>query len=207
MKNLTVLDHPLLQVCVTCLRDETTPPATFRRKLAEAAALMVTDATRDLAVRPVTVKTPLARARGAELRHEIILVPVLRAGLAFLDAFLQVLPDARVGFIGIKRDEATAQPHIYSASLPVSLKDTEALVLDPMLATGGSAVAAIELLRARQAKRIRLISLVAAPPGVKAVNEAHPDVRIFTAALDPKLNSRAYIVPGLGDAGDRAFRV
>lgn len=207
MKNLTVIDHPLIRVCVTALRDKHTPPAAFRRKLSEAAALMVAEVTRELATKTVRVETPLAMTRGHALRHEVILVPVLRAGLSFLDPFLHVLPDAKVGFIGIKRDEATAQPHVYSASLPESLKGHDALVLDPMLATGGSAVAAIDLLQQRGVQSVRLVSLVAAPPGVRAVSRAHPEVPIFTAALDPRLNSRSYIVPGLGDAGDRAFRV
>jgi uracil phosphoribosyltransferase len=207
VKNLTVLDHPLIRVCVTALRDKSTPPAAFRRKLSEAAALMVADVTRDLATKTVKVETPLATARGHALKREVILVPVLRAGLAFLDPFLQVLPEAKVGFIGIKRDEATALPRVYSASLPESLAHHDAIVLDPMLATGGSAVEAIRLLRDRGAASVRLVSLVAAPPGVRAVLKAHPGVPVFTAALDPRLNSRYYIVPGLGDAGDRAFRV
>lgn len=207
MKNLTVLDHPLLRVCVTALRDEGTAPAAFRRKLSEAAALMVADVTRELPTKPTKVQTPLAVTRGYALKREIILVPVLRAGLAFLEPFLNILPDCKVGFIGIKRDEITVQPHVYSSSLPDSLVSHDAIVLDPMLATGGSAVAAIRLLRERGAKSIRLVSLVAAPPGVRAVAKAHPDVLMFAAALDPKLNSRSYIVPGLGDAGDRAFRV
>lgn len=207
MKNLTVLDHPLLRVCVTALRDKATPPAAFRRKLSEAAALMAADVTRDLPTKTVRVESPLAVTRGHVLRRELILVPVLRAGLSFLDPFLQILPDAKVGFVGIKRDEATALPRVYSASLPESLSGHDAVVLDPMLATGGSAVAAIGLLRERGAASVRLVSLVAAPPGVKAVGRAHPGIRIFTAALDPRLNSKSYIVPGLGDAGDRAFRV
>ncbi len=207
MKNLTVLDHPLLRVCVTALRDKATPPAAFRRKLSEAAALMAADVTRDLPTKTVRVESPLAVTRGHALRRELILVPVLRAGLSFLDPFLQILPDAKVGFVGIKRDETTALPHVYSASLPESLSGHDAVVLDPMLATGGSAVAAIGLLRDRGAASVRLVSLVAAPPGVRAVGRAHPGIRIFTAALDPRLNSKSYIVPGLGDAGDRAFRV
>ncbi len=207
MKNLTVLDHPLIRVCVTALRDRATAPATFRRKLAEAAALMVADVTRDLGTKSVKVETPLATTRGHALKREVILVPILRAGLAFLDPFLQVLPEAKVGFIGIKRDEATAQPHVYSASLPESLAGHDAIVLDPMLATGGSAVAAIRLVCGRGAHSVRLVSLVAAPPGVRAVAKEHPSVPIFTAVLDPRLNASRYIVPGLGDAGDRAFRV
>jgi len=207
VKNLTVLSHPLLRVCVTALRDKTTPPAAFRRKLCEAAALMAAEVTRDLATKTISVETPLAVARGHALKREVILVPVLRAGLAFLDAFLEILPEAKVGFIGIKRDEETAMPHVYSASLPASLAGHDALVLDPMLATGGSAVEAIRLLRERRAASVRLVSLVAAPPGVRAVHRTHAAVPVFVAALDPRLNSRSYIVPGLGDAGDRAFRV
>jgi len=207
VKNLTVLDHPLLRVAMTRLRDETTSSPEFRRKLGEAAALMAPEVTRALPTRAVRVKTPLATTRGWELKNGVVLVPVLRAGLAFLPGFLEVLPDARVGFIGIRRDEATALPTVYSSNLPESLRGIEVIVLDPMLATGGSAVAAIRLLRERGARSIRLVTLVAAPPGVKAVTDAHPDVSVFTVALDPKLNSRSYIVPGLGDAGDRTFGV
>lgn len=207
MKGLTVVEHPVLAATVTRLRDEVTPVPEFRRLLDVAATLMVAEVTSGLAVRTVKVKTPLALTRGAVLKRDIILVPILRAGLALLDAFQRVLPAAKVGFVGVKRDAVTHHAHTYSSSLPDELEDIEVIVLDPMLATGGSAVATLDLLRARGARAVRFVSVVAAPPGVAALLEAHPGARIFTAALDPKLNAKAYIVPGLGDAGDRAFGV
>ncbi|HTH48627.1 MAG TPA: uracil phosphoribosyltransferase [Candidatus Limnocylindria bacterium] len=207
MQGLTVVDHPLLAATVTRLRDETTLVPEFRRLLDQAATLMIADVTRDLATKAVRVKTPLAMAPGAVLRRPVILVPILRAGLAFLDAFQRVMPTAKVGFVGVKRDAVTHQAHTYSSSLPDDLKGLEVIVLDPMLATGGSAVATLDLLWQRGARQLRLVTLVSAPPGVETVLRAHPSVRVYTAALDPKLNSQAYIVPGLGDAGDRAFGV
>lgn len=207
MRGLTVIEHPLLAATLTRLRDETTTVREFRRLLDVAATLMVAEVTNGLAVRVVKVKTPLAFAKGVAPKHEIILIPILRAGLALLDAFQHVLPEAKVGFVGVKRDAVTHRAHTYSSSLPDKLDDTEVIVLDPMLATGGSAVATLDLLRTRGARAVRLVSVVAAPPGVAALLEAHPGTRIFTAALDPKLNAKAYIVPGLGDAGDRAFGV
>ena len=211
MKNLTVLDHPLIRVCVTALRDKSTPPAAFRRKLSEAAALMVADVTRDLATKTVKVETPLATARGHALKREVILVPVLRAGLAFLDPFLQVLPEAKVGFIGIKRDEATALPRVYSASLPESLADHDAIVLDPMLATGGTLAAAVRFLVDRGADHITCICLLAAPEGIERLtallDDLHVPCTLVLAGLDERLNEKGYIVPGLGDAGDRLYGV
>lgn len=207
MQGLTLIKHPLLAATVTRLRDETTPVPEFRRLLDVAATLMVVEATHSLAVKPVKVKTPLAHAKGVALKREVILVPILRAGLALLDAFQRVLPAAKVGFVGVKRDAVTHEARTYSASLPETLDGLEVIVLDPMLATGGSAVVTLDLLRARGAVGVRLVSVVAAPPGVAAVLAAHPDTQVFTAALDPKLNAKAYIVPGLGDAGDRAFGV
>ena len=207
MKGFTLVEHPLLAATVTRLRDEATPVPEFRRLLDVAATLMLAEVTREVAVKPVKVKTPLAAAKGVAVRHDIILIPILRAGLALLDAFQRVLPAARVGFVGVKRDAVTHRAHTYSSSLPDELEDFEVIVLDPMLATGGSAVATLDLLRARGARKVRLVSVVAAPPGVSAVLKAHPGTQVFTAALDPKLNAKAYIVPGLGDAGDRAFGV
>ncbi len=207
MQGLTIIDHPLLAATVTRLRDETTLVPEFRRLLDQAATLMIADVTRELASKKVRVKTPLALSSGAVLKREVILIPILRAGLAFLDAFQRVMPTAKVGFVGVKRNEVTHQAHTYSSSLPDDLKGLEVIVLDPMLATGGSAVATLDLLWKRGARELRLVTLVSAPPGVATVLKAYPTVRVFTAALDAKLNSKAYIVPGLGDAGDRAFGV
>jgi uracil phosphoribosyltransferase len=202
---VTVITHPLVQYNLGRLRDRRTEPEDFRRSLAQVSALMIYEATRSLETRAVTVTTPLARTKAQELRHEVILVPVLRAGLGMLNAILDLIPRARVGFIGLKRDEESLKATVYHKSLPRNLGDCEIILIDPMLATGGSSVAALELLRERQAKRIRLVNLVAAPEGIRHVHKFFPDLPIFTAAVDDHLNERGYIVPGLGDAGDRLF--
>lgn len=207
MKGVTVITHPLVQHSLTRLRDERTQPQEFRRVLSEVAALMIYEATRSFEVSRLPVKTPLARTQGFKLRREVVIVPVLRAGLGMLDAILQLIPNARVGFIGLKRDEATAKAAFYHKSLPPHLGRYEVLLLDPMLATGGSAVAAMNLLAEMGGKRVRLVNLVAAPEGIRHVRRHYPDLPIFTAAVDRNLNERAYIVPGLGDAGDRLFGV
>jgi len=202
---LTVVDHPLLRLAVTRLRDVNTSTREFRRLLEEVALLLACEVTRDLAVRPRAVQTPLAKAKGWTLRREVVLVPVLRAGLGMLSGFSALLPDATVAVIGLKRDEETLATHTYLTKIPDDLSKRDVILLDPMLATGGSASTAIALLRAHRAKQVRLASLVAAPPGVERVLEAHPGTRIFTAALDARLDKRGFIVPGLGDAGDRLF--
>ena len=204
---VTVINHPLVQHNLVRLRDELTNPEEFRRALAEVAALMVYEATRDFATASVEVQTPLARARGRRLKNEVILVPVLRAGLGMLPSILQLVPHARVGFIGLKRNEMTLDAEVYHRSLPENLRTSEVIVIDPMLATGGSSVAALDMLIERGARRLRLVNLVAAPEGIRAVRQHHPRVPIFTAAIDARLNDRGYIVPGLGDAGDRLFGV
>jgi uracil phosphoribosyltransferase len=187
------------------LRDQRTQPQEFRRLLGEIAALMLYEATRSFAVKKIHVQTPLARTNGSQLEREVVLVPVLRAGLGMLDSILQLIPHARVGFIGLKREETTLRAMFYHKSLPKNLGDFETVLIDPMLATGGSAVAAIDLLVEQGAKHIRLVNLVAAPEGIGTVQKKYPRVPIFTAAVDKKLNERGYIVPGLGDAGDRLF--
>ena len=207
MKQVTVIDHPLVQHNLTRLRDLQTDPETFRRSLAEVAALMVYEATRAFETKRVRVRTPLAPAVGRRLRREVILVPVLRAGLGMLNSILQLIPHARVGFIGLKRCEKSLQASSYHKSLPEDLRSFEIILIDPMLATGGSAVAALDLLFERGAQRVRLVNLVAAPEGIRQVQRAYPQVPIFTAAVDRRLNERGYIVPGLGDAGDRLFGV
>ena len=207
MKNLTVITHPLIQQNLTRLRDKATQPEEFRRALGEVAALMVYEATRTFATERVTVQTPLEKTRGVKLRREVLLVPVLRAGLGMLDPILRLLPHARVGFIGLKRNEHTLEAATYHKSLPEDLSGFEIILMDPMLATGGSAVSALDLMAERKARRVRLVNLLAAPEGIKFVHQHHPEVPIFTAALDRKLNHKGYIVPGLGDAGDRLFGV
>jgi uracil phosphoribosyltransferase len=198
-----VVRHPLLSCQLARLRAEASGPAVFRRAMHEAAHLLAIRATDGLAVREVTVRTPLGPALGHELASRCVLVPVLRAGLAFLDAFLDVLPDAHVGYLGLARDEATLEAREYYQKLPEGLGEMSVFVLDPMLATGGSAVAALRRLDALGARDMTLVSLVSAPEGVRAVNAAYPAVRVLTAALDERLDARGFIVPGLGDAGDR----
>lgn len=207
MKFVTVIQHPLVQHALTRLRDRNTPPQEFRRYLAEVAVLMVYEATRDFEVRRGAVMTPLAKAPCSTLKREVLLVPVLRAGLGMLNGILQVLPQAQVGFIGLKRDERTLQASTYHKSLPSDLRELEIILIDPMLATGGSTVAALDLLAERHARRLRLVNLVAAPEGIRHVRKRYPEVPIFTAAIDKRLNDRGYILPGLGDAGDRLFGI
>jgi len=205
VKGVTVIAHPLVQHNLTRLRDQRTQSQEFRRLLGEIAALMLYEATRSFATRPTSVQTPLARTHGARLQREVVLVPVLRAGLGLLDAILQLIPNARVGFIGLKREESTLIAHFYHKSLPKQLGRCEVLLIDPMLATGGSAVAALDFLKEQGAKRIRLVSLVSAPEGIARVRKSYPILPIFTAAIDRQLNKVGYILPGLGDAGDRLF--
>ncbi len=207
MKGVTVITHPLVQHNLTRLRDERTEPQEFRRALREIAALMVHEATRSFAVKPITVKTPIGRTRGCQLQREVVLVPILRSGLGMLDSILELIPHARVGFIGLKREEETLLATSYHKSLPEDLSDFEVLLIDPMLATGGSTVAAVELLRERKAKHLRMVNLIAAPEGIAHVRKHCGNFPIFTAAIDRCLNKKGYIVPGLGDAGDRLFGV
>ena len=205
MKGVTVIAHPLVQHNLARLRDRQTQPPEFRRLLGEIASLMMYEATRSFAVKKISVETPLAVTGGFQLKREVVLVPVLRAGLGMLDSILQLIPHARVGFIGLKREETTLKALFYHKSFPKNLGDFEVILIDPMLATGGSAVAALDLLTEQGAKHVRLVNLVAAPRGVRTVQEKYPKVPIFTAAVDKKLNERGFIVPGLGDAGDRLF--
>jgi len=197
----------LVQHNLTRLRDRRTGAQEFRRVLSEVAALMLYEATRSFAVSPVSVRTPLANARGVRLKREVVLVPVLRAGLGMLDSILQLIPHARVGFIGLKREETTLRATSYHKSLPPDLAPFEVILIDPMLATGGSAVAAMDLLVELGAKHVRMVNLVAAPEGIRRVRLHYPKLPIFTAAVDRKLNEKGYILPGLGDAGDRLFGV
>ena len=207
MKNVTLITHPLVQHNLTWLRHRDTAPQEFRRLLGEVAALMVYEATRSFAVRREPVETPLAQTQGQRLRREVVLVPVLRAGLGMLDSILQLIPHARVGFIGLRRNEETLQAVSYLNSLPADLGEMEVLLIDPMLATGGSALAALDELTKRKARRVRMVNLVAAPEGIRQVHRRYPALPIFTAAIDQRLNDKGYIVPGLGDAGDRLFGV
>ena len=207
MKGVTVISHPLVQHNLTRLRDKRTGPQEFRRVLSEVAALMMYEATRSFAVEPLSVLTPLEKTRGFQLRREVVLVPILRAGLGMLDSILQLIPHARVGFIGLKREETTLRATSYHKSLPANLERFEVILIDPMLATGGSTVAAMDLLTDLGVRHVRLVNLVAAPEGIRRVHKRYPKLPIFTAAIDRTLNTRGYILPGLGDAGDRLFGV
>jgi len=207
LNHVTVVAHPVVQHHLTMLRDRRTGPQEFRHGLAQAAALMVYEATRSFSTAPIEVMTPLARTRGVQLAKEVLLVSVLRAGLGMLDGILRLIPHARVGFIGLKRSEKTLQASSYHKSLPEDLGSFEILLIDPMLATGGSIVAALGLLAERGARRVRVVSLVAAPEGIARVHKRYPELPIFTAAVDLGLNRKGYILPGLGDAGDRLFGV
>ena len=207
MKGVTVIRHPLVQHNLTRLRDQRTQPQEFRRALSEVAALMIYEATRSFATTAVKVRTPLATAPGYRLQRDVLLVAVLRAGLGMLDSILQLLPHARVGFIGLKREETTLHAQFYHKSLPKNLSRFEVILIDPMLATGGSTIAAMDLLVAQKARRVRLVNLVAAPEGIRRVRRSFPRLPIFTAAVDKGLNERGFILPGLGDAGDRLFGV
>jgi uracil phosphoribosyltransferase len=202
---LRVVEHPVLADRLAVMRDARTDHGAFRRALADAAAVLAVDVTRSLPLREVALATPLERTVAHRLDADVVVVAVLRAGLGMVDGFLRLLPDARVGHLGMARDETAHTPVDYYARLPPGLADARVFVLDPMLATGGSAVNALAQLRAAGARRPELVCLVAAPEGVAAVEAAHPDVVIWAAALDRELDANAYILPGLGDAGDRGF--
>ena len=204
--NVKILDHPLLQHKLTQIRDEKASTVKFRQIINEIGGLMTYEVTRALSLKAISVKTPVTEATGYEIEgKKMVVVPILRAGLGMVDGILQMIPSARVGHIGIVRDEKTLKPHEYYAKFPDGLAHRDIFIVDPMLATGGSANAAIDAIKKRGGTRIKLICLVGAPEGVKAVNEAHPDVEIYLVALDEGLNEKGYIVPGLGDAGDRIF--
>jgi len=202
---LTVLHHPLITHKLTQMRKESTGTKDFRQNLDEIAGLMAFEITRDLPLNTIEIKTPVAPCVTHELAKEIVLVPILRAGLGMVNGIRDLIPTAKVGHIGLYRDEETLEPHEYFAKFPSTMPESVVMVLDPMLATGGSASAAITLLKKRGASIIKLVCLVGAPEGVKRIEEDHPDVDVYLAALDEKLNEKGYIVPGLGDAGDRIF--
>ena len=204
--NLTVLSHPLIQHKVTLLRNRDTGSRQFRQLVGEIAALMAYEVTQDLPTEPVEIDTPLEHMTGRQVAtNRVTLVPILRAGLGMVDGIAQLLPTAQVGHLGLYRDHASLEPVSYYAKLPTVEAAREYFVLDPMLATGGSGLAAVTTLKAAGAKRIRFLCIVAAPEGVRRMLDGHPDVPVYTAALDRELNGEGYILPGLGDAGDRLF--
>lgn len=200
-----LVSHPIVQDTLLSLRDAGTDPDTFRRLANRISVLLVSEALASLPTRPDVVRTPLGDAGGRRLAQNVVVVPVLRAGLGMLDAVLELVPGARVGHIGLQRDEATAIASQYYAKFPPDLPESRVLVIDPMLATGGSAVAALDRLKAAGATRIQMVCIVAAPEGVALVGARHPDVDIFTPVIDERLNDRKFIVPGLGDFGDRLY--
>ena len=204
-KNLHVVDDPLIRHKLAVLRDERTRTPDFRQAMRELALIMVAEATRYMPTRPVQIRTPLAETQVEEISGPVCLVPVLRAGLGMLDGALALLPEATVGFMGLFRDEETAEPVEYYVNLPRNLQEYLVLVLDPMLATGGSLSATLAKLKEEGATWISCIHAVAAVPGVERVTQEHPDVNFYAAAVDPELNDAAFIVPGLGDAGDRLY--
>jgi len=206
MGSVIVCDHPLIQHKLTQIRDERTEPKAFRELLEDVAMLMAYDLTRALPLKEIVVKTPVDAARGRVLAGPApVLVPVLRAGLGMVGGVLRLLPDAKVGHIGLYRDHESLKPVEYYLNLPPGIEGGDAIVIDPMLATGGSAAAALRALKARGAGSVRLMCLIAAPEGIAAVHAEHPDADIYAAAVDERLNEHGYIVPGLGDAGDRMF--
>lgn len=203
---LCVVDHPLVQHKLAILRDERTGPKEFRELVSELAMLLAYEATRDLPTEEITVKTPVAEAKCKVITgKKLAIVPILRAGIGMVDGFLSLIPTAKVGHIGMYRDPDTLNPVAYYCKLPADSNERDILIVDPMLATGGTAIAAIRFIKERGAGSIRLISLIAAPEAVEKVHAEHPDVRIYVASVDEKLNEHGYIVPGLGDAGDRLF--
>ena len=199
------VSHPLVEDVLARLREKTTPSDEFRRLARRVSLLIAVEATRDLATQEVEIETPLEKARVRRLGTRIVAVPVLRAGLGMLDAFLEIVPSAQVGYFGLERNEQTAVARRYYEKVPKNLGDATVFLLDPMLATGGSAAMAVDGLRGLGAKRVRLLSIVAAPEGVAHLESVVPDVEIYTAALDRALNDKKYILPGLGDFGDRLY--
>lgn len=206
MATVQVLDHPLIQHKLAILRSKNTPVKEFRELISEISGLMCYEATRNLPTREVDVQTPVAVAKCRRLAgKKLAIVPILRAGLGMVDAMVDLIPSAKIGHIGLYRDPETHLPVEYYCKLPEDIENRQVFVVDPMLATGGSAVAAIDFLKQHGCQNITMMNIIGCPEGVKAVQEAHPDVDIYLAALDERLNEHAYIIPGLGDAGDRIF--
>jgi uracil phosphoribosyltransferase len=204
--NVTVMDHPMIQHKLTILRDKNTGVKEFRELVEELSMLMGYEVTRNLTLEDVEIETPVCMTKSQVIAGKKLgIIPILRAGLGMVDGMLKLIPAAKVGHIGLYRDPETLMPVEYYCKLPSDVAERDLIVLDPMLATGGSAVAAINFLKNQGAKSIKLVNLIAAPEGVQAVAEAHPDVEIYVAAVDERLNEHGYIVPGLGDAGDRLF--
>ena len=199
------MTHPLILHKISMIRDEKTTVKDFRELVYEISLLMGYESTRDLDMIEPTVKTPIAETTGKFIAKQVALVPILRAGLGMVDALMSIIPAAKVGHVGLYRDHETLEPKEYYCKLPPDIDKRQVIVLDPMLATGGSSIAAIDFIKQRGAKRIKLMCIIGAPEGVDAVMNAHPDIELFVGTIDEKLNEKGYIVPGLGDAGDRLF--
>ncbi|HSW54958.1 MAG TPA: uracil phosphoribosyltransferase [Ignavibacteriaceae bacterium] len=204
-KNLVLLQHPLIKKDITILRDKKTNTEIFRAAVTRISNVLAVEISTAFSLAEFKVETPLEKTVGYRLKQDVVLIPVLRAGLGMVDGFLQLIPDAKLGHVGLERNETTLQPNSYYLKTPKNLSKAEVLLLDPMLATGGSASAAITFLKKRGAKNLVFACLLAAPEGVKKLLKDHPDVLIFSAAVDRQLNKKGYILPGLGDAGDRTF--
>ena len=202
---LTVFDHPVIKHKLTIMRKKETGTKDFRQNLDEIGGLMVYEVTRDLPLNEIPIETPLCQTIGYEMAKDVVIVPILRAGLGVVNGIQNLIPTARIAHIGMYRDEETLEPHPYFEKYPSNMDEAAVIIVDPMLATGGSSVAAIDMVKKQGATSIKLVCLVGAPEGVKVVEEAHPDVDIYLASLDDHLNEKGYIVPGLGDAGDRIF--
>ncbi len=205
MSQIFVMDHPLIKHKISMLRDKNTSVKDFRELVYEIALLMGYEATKDLKLTPKEVETPIQKTTGQFIEKQVAVVPILRAGLGMVDAIMSLIPAAKTGHIGLYRDHDTLQPVEYYCKLPTDIDKRQVLVVDPMLATGGSSAAAISFIKQRGANKIKLMCLIAAPEGVEVLQREHPDVDIYIGALDEKLNENGYIVPGLGDAGDRLF--
>lgn len=204
-KNVFLIDHPLMQHKLTFLRNKQTSTKEFREIVKEVTSLMVYEIFRDTKLKDIEIETPIEKTIGKAMSDEVAVIPILRAGLVMEEGILELIPTAKVGHIGLYRDPDTLEPVEYYCKLPGNLADSNILIVDPMLATGGSAAKAIDLVKEGGGKDISLICLISAPPGIERVIGKHPDIKIYTIAIDPKLNSHGYIVPGLGDAGDRLF--
>ncbi len=204
-KNITIIDHPIIKRDITILRDVNTKPEFFRTAVQRISNVLAVEICRDLEMEKIEVTTPLEKTEGYILNREIVLVPVLRAGLGMVSGFIQILPNAKVGHIGLQRDEETLKPTAYYYKTPSNLESSKVILLDPMLATGGSGSDALNFLKEKGAKDLTFACLVSAPEGIKKLEKNHPDVNIYSASLDRELNDKGYILPGLGDAGDRTF--
>jgi uracil phosphoribosyltransferase len=205
MSKVVVFDHPLIQHKMSIIRDKTTDTKTFRENVNEIGSLVTYEITRDLETKEIEIETPIAKTKAQILAKDVVIVPILRAGLGMVDGIQKVIPTAKVGHIGLYRDEETLMPHEYYSKFPKEIVNATVLVVDPMLATGGSVIAAIDRVKLAGAKDIRYVGIVGCPEGVKALQEKHPDVDIYMVSIDSGLNKVGYIVPGLGDCGDRLF--